>query len=225
MIETQEVVERSFYFSLLNTLISEGYTVNPEDYLPQTPASEAQFKQDMQDIISSKGYFIHLFSAGNNQSKGEKTIPRIVINPKGWLPGDIGLPREQLVKESDRYFVSEFPFESIDQFFDIHLVANTQEMIRKMAIFLQRSIPTRGYIKPYIYDTVPFDGNIFVEVVNFYDTPNLDKGIIEKVYQFQAKDTLLDSKDLSDTITPIKDITLLLGINDEDPKELIHVKS
>lgn len=225
MVETQEIVERSFYFSILKKLISEGYTLNPEDYQPATAASSAQFKADLAAIQLDKGYYISLFGAGNNQSKGEKLIPRIVINPKGWLPGDIGLVKEQLVKDADRYFVSEFPFESVDQFFDIHLVANTQEMIRMMAIFLQQSIPTRGYVKPYIYDTVPFDGNIFVEIVNFYDNSNLDKGIIEKVYQYQAKDTILDSVDLPDTLTPIKDITMMLGFNDEPLNELIHVQS
>ena len=75
------------------------------------------------------------------------------------------------------------------------------------------------YLEAGIHDNVKFvsarvdksiNGNIFIELVNFFDTPNLDMGIIEKIYQFQVFDTITYEKPVEGDLTPITDITLLL---------------
>lgn len=215
MIDSQEIIERSIYQSLLETTIRLGYTLNPEDYYPITPENLQRYQQDKAKIVATKGRFIPIFGVGNNQVKGMKDeLPRIVVDSQGFLPGEIGLPRDMMEKVGQNFVVTEQPFEAIDQFIDIHLVSNTQEDIRLLLNIMVTSIPQRGYVKPYIYEDAPFDGNIFLEITNFYNTPNLDKGIIEKVYQFQVKDTLLDinfgSTEEPVVIPPLIDISVLI---------------
>lgn len=192
MISSQEIIERSVYSAILETLISKGYSLRPDDYFPINEANQKRFEADKKAIESKKGFFIPLFGMGNNQSRGMKQFPSITIESQGFMPGDVGLPKLIQEKVEDSYFVSESPFEAIEQYIDVRLIANKQEDIRLLHTLLFASIPQRGYIKPYNLPKVPFDGNIYIEVANFYNEPNTDKGIIEKVYQFTIKDTLLD---------------------------------
>lgn len=72
------------------------------------------------------------------------------------------------------------------------------------------SIPQRGYLKPYNVDEFLFSGNIFLELVNFFDIPNLDFGLLEKVYQFVIQDCVINETTEKADLVPITDITLLL---------------
>lgn len=211
MISSQEIIERSIYSALLKTLVSLNYSLDPLDYYPVDEDNKNKFKSDKEAIKKEKGFFIDLFGVGNNQSRGMKECPRITLEAKGFMPGDMGLPKQIMEKVDDSYFVSEFPFEAIDQYIDIHLVANNQNEMRLLHTILFSSIPQRGYIKPYHLEEIPFDGNIYLEVSNFYDMPDNDKGIMEKVYEFEIKDSILTDfiKESEDPISPIKAIELL----------------
>lgn len=212
MVSSQTIIERSIYSAILETLISTGYSLRPDDYFPISTENSKRFNQDKESIKSNKGTFISIYGIGNNQSRGIKECPRITIEAKGFMPGDMGLPKQIMDKVEDKYFVSEFPFEAIDQFIDIHLVANNQDDMRLLHTMLFASIPQRGYIKPYNLDTIPFDGNIYVEVSNFYDMPDTDKGIMEKVYEFTIKDSILEEiiKEEEDPIVPINYMEILI---------------
>ena len=52
--------------------------------------------------------------------------------------------------------------------------------------------------------------NVPVGIVNFYNMPDLDNGLMEKVYQFEVQDCLLEGNTPPEVITPIKDISVLL---------------
>lgn len=208
MIDSQEIIERSFYSALLNTSISLGYSLNPEDYLPVSSENEQRFKQDMRNLSK----YIPIFGTANATSKDQKTTPRIVINARGFYPGGIGMPRQLIEKQEGIGFTAtEVPYESLDQYIDVHLVANNQEDLRLLHQILFWSIPQRGYIKPYTADSFLFTGNIFEEVVNFYDSPNLNLGLLEKVYQFQVMDTLVGAREPGEAdLVPIVTIELLM---------------
>lgn len=45
MVQSEEIVERTFYASLLNTAIKMGYTINPDDYLPASPENEQNIRK------------------------------------------------------------------------------------------------------------------------------------------------------------------------------------
>ena len=207
MIDSQEIIERSLYSALLNTADTLGYTLDPQKYLPVSAENKAKYDADLKALSK----FIGIFGASNNQSKGQKITPRIVVNPKGFYPGAVGMPKQLIEKNEGLGFTaSEFPYETIDQYIDIHLVANNQEELRLLHQILFWSIPQRGYIKPYTEDEFLFSGNIFLEVVNFFDTPNLQAGLLEKVYEFVVYDCLIGQSESEADLVPITDISLLL---------------
>ena len=178
MVDSQEIIERSIYCSILNVAKELGFTVDPNEYLPINTQNQQRFKED----ISKLTKYIQIFGTGNNQSKDIKLTPRIVVNAKGFYPGNIGLPRQLIEKEEGVGFtVTEEPYETIDQYIDVHLVANNQDDLRLLHKILFWSIPQRGYVKPYNQQKFLFSGNIFVELVNFFDIPNLELGLMEKV--------------------------------------------
>lgn len=40
MVNSEEIVERTFYISLLSTMLEMGLTLNPEDFLPLSQENE-----------------------------------------------------------------------------------------------------------------------------------------------------------------------------------------
>lgn len=214
MVNSQEIIERSIYSNILTVAMKLGYTLNPDDYLPINKENEAKYKSDLAKLKK----FIPIYGVGNNQSKGQKITPRIVINSKGFYPGAIGLPKELIDKGEGIGFTStEEPYETLDQMIDIHLVASTQEDIRLLHQILFWSIPQRGYIKPYTEDKFMFSGNIFLEVVNFFDRPDLTQGLIEKIYQFSVFDCIIGEKEGTMDIVPITNISLIIDQYGYDP--------
>lgn len=215
MVTTQEIIERSVYLSILNTSIKHGLSINPENYLPPTVESEARYKADVENIKASGKPYVMVFGAGNSQSRGIKEVPRIVIEPQGFFPGDIGFDKESIDRdENGDFLVSESNYsETVDQFINIHLVSNNIEDNRLLHNVLSSSIPQKGYIKPYNHENKPFTGNIFIILSNFFNLNDNDKGIIEKVYQFTIMDTVLEELFIptGETHVPIKDISILLN--------------
>lgn len=208
MVDSQEIIERSFYSALLNTTIALGYSLDPDSYLPVSVENQQRFIQDMKNLPK----YIPIFGTANATSKDQKTTPRIVVNARGFYPGGIGMPKQLIEKQEGIGFTAtEVPYESLDQYIDVHLVSNTQEDLRLLHKILFWSIPQRGYIKPYTADKFLFSGNIFEEVINFYDSPNLNMGILEKVYQFQVLDTMIGAKEPGPAdLVPITTIELLM---------------
>lgn len=190
MVDSQEIIERSFYYSLLGVSVKMGLSLDPREY-PETRDGGKQFSEDKRLIQENKGLYIEIIGAGNNQEKAMKTGPKIVINPQTYIPGDVGLNRRMWERVENNYIVSEVPFESSDLFIDVHLVSVNANENRLLHNVMFTSLPQRGYLKPYTYNQPPFDGNIFLIYSNSYDASSLDKGIIEKVYTYEVKDTLL----------------------------------
>ena len=222
MVNSQEIIERSIYSALLSIAVAYNYSLDPVNYLPATVDTKAQYNLDKKTLIGTGNPYIGIYGAGNNQSRGMKEVPRITIEPQGFFPGDIGFPKQSLDKSEDgtAYLLSESSqTETIHQVIDIHLVSNNISDMRVMHNILNSALPTKGYIKPYTFDVAPPDGNIFLELSNFFNQPDTDKGIIEKVYQFTVKDTLLSELfNVVDTITPISDISVLI-----DNMKALHI--
>lgn len=211
MVNSQEIIERSIYVAILNMAIKLGYTINPEDYLPTSAVNAERFKEDLKKITDDKGFYISIFGVGNNHSKGIKETPRIVVDSEGFYPGDIGLPRQIIEKEEGiGYTVTEVPYETLSQYMNIRLCAHSAEHMRLLHQIMFWAVPQRGYLKPYEEPKFLFTGNIFLRIVNFYNMPDLDNGLMEKVYQFEVQDCLLDGNTPPEVITPIRDISVLL---------------
>jgi hypothetical protein len=232
MVNSQEIVERTFYIGLLHAALQMGVTVNPDDYLPLSEANQARYEADKKKLSK----FVAIFGMGNNQVRGAKVCPRITLELQGYYPGSLGT--EKFVygdKEIDKnYTVIEYPYEAKDITIDVHLVANTQADMRLLHTIMYRGLPARGYIKPYFNDYEDWkssglmkEGNIYLEVGNYYDHQDLDHGMLEKVYQYTCEDCIVDTQVLEDVeIVPIKDISILLWPDDhtlESDATLVHV--
>lgn len=228
MVNSEEIVERTFYISLLSTMLEMGLTLNPEDYLPVSQTNEQRFLSDMKNLKK----FIPLFGVGNNQVRGQKTLPRITLELQGYYPGDIGVDKYIIGDklEDGNYQASEFPYETKDIILDIHLVSQTQADMRLLHSILHHALPTRGYIKPYFNDLEEWGngrlaptGNLFIEVGNYYDHPNLEHGMLEKVYSYICKDGVLPEKLVEDNLTPIRDISVLIGLMESKEEEMLKL--
>lgn len=229
MVNSQEIVERTFYISLLSVALKMNMTLNPEDYLPLSSENEKRYLQD-KDALDK---FIPIFGVGNNHVRGPKDTPRITIESTAYYPGDIGVDKyiigDQL--ESGIYQASEFPFETKDITLDIHLVANTQTDMRILHRILHEALPVRGYIKPYFNNLEEWDngrlsptGNLFIEIGNYFDNPDVSHGLLEKVYQYTVKDGILPDKEVEDgIISPITDISVLIGTYENKENEMLHL--
>jgi hypothetical protein len=199
MINSQEIIERSLYDAILQVAIRLNYSLDPNEYLPITPESVERCKRDKDRLDK----YIAIYSTGNATSKDQKETPRIVLNARGFFPGSIGLPKSLVEKKVGiGYTAFETPYETIDQYIDVHLVASNQEDLRILHQILFFSLPAMGYIKPYNIKEMPSNGNIFIELGNFFDTPNNNLGLLEKVYEFRVYDTLVGLNDNVQTDLP-----------------------
>lgn len=222
MVNSQEVIERSIYSAILNTSVALGYSINPEEYLPVSEANSRKYAEAKKNLKK----FVGIFGTGNNQSKDMKVTPRIVVNARGFYPGNIGLPKQLISKEEGiGYTATEVPYSTIDQYIDIHLVANNQEDLRLLHQITFYSIPQRGYLKPYNQDKFLFSGNIFLELVNFFDTPNLEVGIMEKIYQFVVEDTLVYENTEPLDWVPITDISAVIEAYDGSFSNTLNINN
>lgn len=230
MVTSQEIVERSFYISLLHQTLIRGLTINPENYLVKNedglwvPTRELndQYIHDKEAIeteLTKKGSgFYYIFGVGNNQSRGQKDLPRITLDLTAWYPGEIGLEKEtnELDEASGLYQVIDYDYEPKSSRIDVHLCANNQQEMRILHEIMYRALPSRGYIKPYLNDYESWknskfatSGNIYIEVGNFYDHDDLQQGFLEKVYTYEVRDSLLNPEIIAE-ITPIADISVLI---------------
>lgn len=48
MVNSEEIVERTFYISLLSTMLEMGLTLNPEDFLPLSQENEKKISRGNQ---------------------------------------------------------------------------------------------------------------------------------------------------------------------------------
>lgn len=221
MVNSQEIIERSIYMALLRVTIELGYGLDPNNYLPVSVENSEKFQQDLKKLNK----YIPIIGTGNATSKDQKITPRIVLNARGFYPGNIGLPRELIEKaEGIGFTASEEPYETLDQYIDVHLVASNQDDLRLLHQIMFWALPQRGYIKPYTAEKFLPSGNIFIEVGNFFDYPNVNLGLLEKVYEYRIYDTLLGEKeDVITEIVPMTSVTVLLekyGL----PETLIHIE-
>ena len=236
MVTTQEIIERSLYASLMQVALQLNLTVDPEDYLPVNTTNSERY-QEAKEAIDK---FIYIFGVGNNQVRGAKIVPRITVDLNAYYPGDIGTEAFMVGDEkiNDEYRQYIYPFETKNAQFDIHLVANKSEDMRLLHSIMYTALPVRGYIKPFIEQTLKDyiankglnkTGNLYIEIANYYDHNDQEHGLLEKVYSYTVVDSYIEEVfNEGDTFAPIKDIRALIqlesstGIISNDPVSL-HV--
>ncbi len=228
MVNLEEVIERSFYISLLHETLKRGLTINPDEYLVNGEPTEKtadQFEKDKQAIGKK---FIYVFGIGNNLSRGAKECPRITLELNAYYPGELGTEKFSVEEAKENFDVVEYDYTTKSTNLDIHLVANTQQEMRLLHDIMYHALPAKGYIKPYFNDyedwkstPIGATGNLYIEVGNFYDHPDLQHGLLEKVYTYEVSDGLILEEVVSQgEIVPIKDISVLIQPECTDGVEL-----
>lgn len=243
MVTLQEVVERSFYIALLHETLKRGLTINPDDYLIdgdnglRIPTQELyqkylRDKNTIEETLKNSGSsFYYVFGIGNNQERGKKDLPRITLELKAWYPGTIGVEKEDLELNSDNvYQAVEYDYETKDTLIDVHLCANTQDEMRILHNIMYKALPARGYLKPYLNNyedwksqKIQPSGNLFIEVGNYYDHPDLQHGFLEKVYTYTVYDGLLMEELTDVTYSPITDISCLLKLDNNSDSDNLNI--
>ena len=228
MVNLEEIIERSFYIALLHETLKRGLTINPDDYLVNglpTETTADRFEQDKKAIGKK---FIYIFGIGNNLVRGPKDCPRITIELNAYYPGELGTEKFSVEESEENFDVIEYDYTTKSTNLDIHLVANTQQEMRLLHDIMYRALPAKGYIKPYFNEgkalnktKVSSTGNLYIEVGNFYDHPDLQHGLLEKVYTYEVSDGLILEEVVSQgEIVPIKDISVLIQPECTDGVEL-----
>ena len=228
MVTTQEVIERTLYASLMRVALQLGKTINPEDYLPLSAQHSEEYKAAVEAIGPN---FIYIYGVGNNQVRGAKLVPRITIELNAYYPGNVGTEAFMIGDEkiNDEYVAYNFPFETKNVQFDIHLVANTAEQLRILHSIMYTALPARGYIRPFLeaslkeYLETPRlykDGNVYLEVSNYYDHNDQEHGLLEKVYSYTCYDSYIEETENTEVgpITPIKDISAIISVTSPNSK-------
>lgn len=226
MINSQDIIERTLYASLMRVALNLGVTINPEDYLPINTENLLKQEEDVNRILEEKGLFIYIFGVGNNQSRGQKLLPRITIDLNGYYPGNIGLEQFTVGDSEDdkgKYVIYQTPQETQDTTLDIHLVANNTSDLRLLHKIMYTALPARGYLKPFDHTTLKDylqdnsklkpAGNLYIEIDNYYNHNDVQHGIIEKVYTYNCVDGYLPEYPRVDmgNISPIVDIEAIVN--------------
>ena len=228
MVNSEEIVERTFYASLLSTAIKMGLTLNPDDYLPISQENEDRFNKDKANIEN----FVSIFGVGNNQTRGAKECPRITLDLQSYYPGMIGMEKYAIENNTEgNYNRVEHPFETKDITIDVHLVANNMPDLRLLHNIMYMSLPARGYLVPYLNNFYEWVNqkvqptcNIYIEIGNYYDYNDKEHGILEKVYSYTCNDSIIDYSNIIDgDIKPINDIITLIGAYGKSESDMTKV--
>lgn len=214
--KVQEYVERSFNEAIRVVLVQEGYLVD-ETLLVGNPNAKDIYESGMKAIANTKGFCIELYGTAGNQARGELRVPRIVLesgrmgigvlgsNPSGEVVVNPLLPQTyQKVKTTLRN--SQINIAA-------HLVSQNIKQDRILNAVIIKALGLNGYL--------PLYGNpgevFFINQLNFYDIPEFDQGLIEKIYEYEAPDLFIEETTILNNIVPIKQIDLEIKI----PNDLI----
>lgn len=224
----EEAVERTIYHALRKEIVSRGYLPNIYDYdienvdIVIAKSENRRYNIDLSQIKVEKGFAIEVFNYANNQSYGDKQVPRIVVHTDAFIPGNLGLdPMNKYEKNLDGTFKTLKSVEMVSDFyFSLNLVANTVSSMRQLHDIMANVLPRRGYIKWYQDNDLRPHSNLLIQYLASADVSFLSEGIMEKVYKYMIPDVHeIDDKVILDNIPAIinidieKDETNLLNIN------------
>lgn len=192
----QERVERSVFHALMGVTVEEGFTPDLSlfdlENADLTIASQEQnaYETALKNVQTLKGFSIEIFGASSNQAKGDKKVPRIVIDTTSYYQGELGVDTTESYVPAPGGFNVLKPSDSLltDYQFGIKLISNRTNQTRALHAILTSALPRRGYIKWYDEaDLLPSE-NIHIRFLSSFEHNLLPEGIIEKTYRFEIVD-------------------------------------
>lgn len=208
----QSIIERSLFEIIRKELVDKLYLpdIADTDTYPDNEIGWAKWEADIKAIANgAKGFAIELFSVGNNEAKGIKKVPRIVIDSGNFLPGALGGdPRRYFEDQGNNYKALITPPQTVDFYVNFHLVSSSAVQARILNSILALAIPRRGYIVWYNDATKSF----FARYLNYYDQGDKSVGVDECVYAYEIPDAW-DREDVEVYATIAKTSEITLNIN------------
>jgi hypothetical protein len=193
----EEIISKTIFKTLRQEVVSRGYLPNINNYdidnTNDTLAKEAiqSYKQAQLAIRNERGFCIEIFPFSNNQSKGYKSVPRIVVDVLEFLPGKIGLdPRSffEFNSLSNSYIRKKSSPLLSELNFMVYASGNSAEQVILMNDIIMTCLPMRGYIKKYDEETLKPSNNWFIVLEDKGKRDNLEEGITERFYRFLIED-------------------------------------
>lgn len=206
---TQELIERSLFERIRKELVDKAYLPNIVSY-DDNAAGWAQYGVDLNTIVSTRDFAIEVFSTGTNEAKGDKKVPRIVLESGSFLPGNLGGdPKPYFEDQGSNYKGLVTPPQTADYYIDICLISNSIVQNRILNSILALAIPRRGYIPWYTNEDENETKSFFARYLNYYKKNDTKSGIIEHVYSYEIPDAW-ESEDIEklSSVAKISEITL-----------------
>jgi len=189
----EDSIEKSIFEALRLEMVDKFLTPDITTYNLAT--DQLLWESDLKALSTTNphGFVAELFGASGYQANNTKKAPRIVIDPQGFFPGELGGDTTRIYQQAtpgpgNPYNGLARPPRSANYFVNIHIVANTIKQLRILQALTALSLPRRGYIKFYNEPTFTFSGNLYIENIAFLDLPQTQEGVMEKVYRFMIAD-------------------------------------
>ena len=223
LLDVEAMLERTIYHRLRKYTIGIGYALDIDQYdienndINIIKTETKRYQEDLKELVINKGFAIELFGASDNQSRGTKKVPRIVVETESFYEGELGLQvADNYIRGQDGNYTKVEPVSiTNDWFFNIHLVANTIEQLRLLRHIIIMSLPRRGYINWYTEQKLQKSHNLLCRYLTQHDSDWEQEGIMEKIYRFTIPDVHVHEDLITDIIVPpIKVIEF--DIEDED---------
>lgn len=191
----QENLETSIHETIREVLVDNGYMVDLVPLLQGAASTTdaaviSAYKAQTKTIKDTKGFAIELYGVGSSQAKGEKEVPRIVIVSRNMVSGEVGLLNipynTQDILAPDKLVEVVGPSELSTLKFDVHLISNNAQQDRVLTAILSRALGQRKNLL-----LLPSKEDYFlVQQNSFYDLPDVNQGIIERIYTYDIPDVL-----------------------------------
>lgn len=204
----QQRVERSIYERIRLILVEHGYLPDINDAtFPDTVAGKAAWDAAKAQIITNKGFMVELFGVGSNKSKYLKTIPRIVVKKRRFLPSNIGAKTilyEQ--NETGTYTKLQNSTNLGEGFYDIHLCSETAEQDRVLTAVIGVAFSTLDYVD--YHDKANDNDRFLMDFIGSYDDEDNTEGLQNYVMAYRVPDIAMAPPQEIGKVSKIKQITL-----------------
>ena len=211
-------VRRAIFHALRGELVKRNLL--PDITLfPQTVQGVKDYNAAIATIAAAQGYAIEIFNQSSQDKRYMRKVPRMVLTFRRFIPGDLGgdVAPYYVSKSGDPldpqgYTKEVLPGQSSHWQFDLNLVVNQAVQEDIMNNVVATVIAGRGYI-PF-FDTP--EEKIFIRQIGYFENPDPEQGVNERVYQFEIPDIfLMDATILDPNVPAIKNIALEIDLVDK----------
>ena len=189
----EEQIERSIFEAVREELVDKNMLPDITTFNLATGQNAWETALQVLKGSNTHGWVAELFGVSGYQTKNTKKVPRIVIDSQQFLPGELGGDTTRIYQQpvpgpNNPFNGLARPPRSADYYFNLHVVTNKTDQLRKLQALLAIALPRRGYIKFHFEAMPTFSGNLFIQQLAYTDYPQTEEGVMEKIYRYVITD-------------------------------------